>query len=120
MKAFALAIFCVVASIATASWQGGAALVAPSAYGGAVAGGHGPAAVIAGPSGSVSTSGLGAWNGVGWVAGYGVPVNGLWNAGYGLWNGARGGWSGSGYEGQWIPDINEKLYDDGSYRPEYH
>ncbi|EFA07531.1 ADFb like protein precursor [Tribolium castaneum] len=25
--------------------------------------------------------------------------------------------AGSGLEGQWIPDINEKLYDDGSYKP---
>lgn len=25
---------------------------------------------------------------------------------------------GSGLEGQWIPDINEKLYDDGQYRGE--
>ncbi|GJQ86536.1 hypothetical protein Trydic_g10436 [Trypoxylus dichotomus] len=27
---------------------------------------------------------------------------------------------GSGLEGQWIPDINEKLYDDGSYRGEIY
>lgn len=27
--------------------------------------------------------------------------------------------AGSGLEGQWIPDINEHLYDDGSYRGEH-
>ncbi|KAK9722403.1 hypothetical protein QE152_g19664 [Popillia japonica] len=28
--------------------------------------------------------------------------------------------AGSGLEGQWIPDINEKLYDDGSYKGEIY
>lgn len=27
---------------------------------------------------------------------------------------------GSGLEGQWVPDINEKLYDDGSYKGEIY
>lgn len=30
------------------------------------------------------------------------------------------GLEGSGIEGQWIPDINEKLHDDGSYKPGLH
>lgn len=28
--------------------------------------------------------------------------------------------AGSGLEGQWVPDINEKLSDDGSYKPEIY
>lgn len=119
----AIAIFCIAVSVAAASWHGGVALVAPSAHGGAIAGHHGPAAVISGPSGVVSTAG----HGHGVAVGYGLAGHGLWNglgvgygyAGHGVYAG-HGAYAGSGHEGQWIPDINEKFYDDGSYRPEHH
>lgn len=74
--------------------------------------------MIAGPAGSISTVAHGGYHGLGY--GHGLVGHGLYggvlNAGYGL----HGGYAGSGHEGQWIPDINEKLYDDGSYRPEHH
>lgn len=55
-----------------------------------------PGAVVAGP-------GLGLGLGLG-LAGPGLTAKAL-------------GLVGSGIEGQWVPDINEKLHDDGSYKP---
>ncbi|XP_066253658.1 elastin-like [Euwallacea similis] len=99
------------------------------------------AAVIAGPSGTVSRTGLASVGPIAApgaiVAGAGLVGPGLissavvpgavvgGHAGLGLGVGLAGpglaakvlGLEGSGIEGQWIPDINEKLHDDGSYKP---
>lgn len=68
-------------------------------------------AVIAGPAGAIHAS----------VAPGAIALGhgGIWGAGLGagLWGGHGLLAPGSGLEGQWIPDINEKLHDDGSYKP---
>ncbi|XP_044747268.1 uncharacterized protein LOC123308601 [Coccinella septempunctata] len=95
-------------------------------------------AVIAGPAGSITANGLGHAAVVGPTglnlghAGLGLGVLGAPGllAARGLGLGAlgplglaahldvgHGGLVGSGIEGQWVPDINEHLYDDGSYKP---
>lgn len=61
---------------------------------GLVSAGVVPGAVVAGPA-----LGLGLG-----LAGPGLTAKAL-------------GLVGSGIEGQWVPDINEKLHDDGSYKP---
>ncbi|RZC33224.1 hypothetical protein BDFB_010874 [Asbolus verrucosus] len=112
------------------------ALAAASASG--ILGGHGAItgvgapAVIAGPAGSIVRAGVAPAPAI--VAGHaglglgGLGIGGLGGLGLGGIVGAGGivaghggllghGLVGSGLEGQWIPDINEKLYDDGSYKP---
>ncbi|EFA07530.1 uncharacterized protein LOC103313694 [Tribolium castaneum] len=88
--------------------------------------GHGgvdSAAILAGPSGTVSRTGHGiiagpAAIGVGHV-GVGVVAAAPLLVPH---HAAQLGLelsvpAGSGLEGQWIPDVNEKLHDDGSYKP---
>ncbi|XP_063919535.1 isoniazid-induced protein IniB-like [Zophobas morio] len=86
-------------------------------------GGLGSAAVIAGPAGTVTTGGLGgAIIGPAGIAGAGILGHGI---GAPLVTSQAAAQlalqlsvpAGSGLEGQWIPDVNEKLYDDGSYKP---
>ncbi|EFA07532.1 anti-diruetic peptide precursor [Tribolium castaneum] len=76
------------------------------------------AAVLSGPSGTVVRSGLAhapfAYHGLHHA--YAAPI-----AHHGIVAGAPLAYAavpaGHGLEGQWIPDINEKFYDDGSYKP---
>ncbi|XP_044264818.1 uncharacterized protein LOC123011451 [Tribolium madens] len=85
--------------------------------------GHGgvdSAAILTGPSGTVSRTGHGIIAGpalgvghVGVVAAAPLLVS-HHAAQLGLELSVP---AGSGLEGQWIPDVNEKLHDDGSYKP---
>ena len=69
--------------------------------------------------GSVVVGGVG-WGGLGGLGLGGLGVGRLGGlAGLGLGVGPWGGLVGSGLEGQWVPEYSEKLYDDGSYRPEH-
>ncbi|XP_044264813.1 collagen alpha-1(X) chain-like [Tribolium madens] len=96
--------------------------------------GLGAPAVLSGPAGTVVRGGVAPAPAV--VAGHGVGVVGhagvighaglighagiIGPAGIVAGHGLLGHGliaPGSGLEGQWIPDINEKLYDDGSYKP---
>lgn len=70
--------------------------------------GHGPSAVIQGPSGAVVRAGVA---GGAYIAGPGFGAYGYLGP-YGAY-----GYLGHGYEGQWIPEYSEKFYDDGSYKP---
>ncbi|XP_060524924.1 elastin-like [Cylas formicarius] len=125
MKSLSLAVFLVVVAAASAGLHAG------------VVSGYGARAVIAGPAGTVVRGGVA--HGVvapglvapgivapgivtpgivapGVIAGGVIAGRGILGApgllaGHGLLA------PGSGLEGQWIPDINEKLYDDGSYKP---
>ncbi|RZC32142.1 anti-diruetic peptide [Asbolus verrucosus] len=84
------------------------------------------AAVISGPSGTVARSGLAVAHAAPLAVAHAAPyavAHGAIAAPYALAHGAIAAPlayavpAGSGLEGQWIPDINEKLYDDGSYKP---
>ncbi|XP_050294704.1 uncharacterized protein LOC126734911 [Anthonomus grandis grandis] len=111
MNSLGLAVFLVTVAIASAGLHAG------------IVGGVGSPAIISGPSGAVVRSGVahgavvaGPALGLGLGLGHlGVVAPGVLAPGLGLL-GAHG-WEGSGIEGQWIPDINEHLYDDGSYKP---
>lgn len=87
--------------------------------GGIAAGPIDSAVVITGPSGQVIRSGLAGIGtpliAAGPLGAVGVAVPNVRIAPSGLIVPA-----GSGLEGQWIPDINEKLYDDGSFKPQIY
>uniref|UniRef100_Q7M478 Cuticle structural protein PCP9.2, post-ecdysial n=1 Tax=Tenebrio molitor TaxID=7067 RepID=Q7M478_TENMO len=80
------------------------------------------AAVLQGPSGTVVRSGLAGGVVAHSPLAYSAPLatsapylhGGIVAAGPVAYAAVP---AGSGLEGQWIPDINEKLYDDGSYKP---
>lgn len=76
------------------------------------------AAVLAGPSGTVARTGL-----VGGIVAPAIAAGHVVGAAplvsqealqLGLELSVP---AGSGLEGQWIPDVNEKLHDDGSFKP---
>ncbi|KAJ3649037.1 hypothetical protein Zmor_020799 [Zophobas morio] len=80
------------------------------------------AAVLAGPSGTVVRSGVAAYASpvayaaAPYAAYAAAPIvrSGIVAAGPIAYAAVP---AGSGLEGQWIPDITEKFYDDGSYKP---
>ncbi|XP_019764631.2 elastin [Dendroctonus ponderosae] len=99
------------------------------------------AAIIAGPSGTVQRSGLASVGPIaspgaiitgaglaapGLIASSIVPGGVVGGLGLGLGLASPGltakllGLEGSGIEGQYVPDLTEKLYDDGSYKPGLH
>ncbi|MGL8751610.1 hypothetical protein NBD05_24245, partial [Salmonella sp. NW1016] len=128
-KMNSLGVFAFLAAVAaaTASLHGGAVIAGPSGSISADGLGHG---VVAGPTGVNLGLGHGAVVAPGIVGlGHaGLGLGGLGLGGLGLGAGLvglghagldvdHGGLVGSGIEGQWIPDINEHLHDDGSYKP---
>ncbi|CAG9766209.1 unnamed protein product [Ceutorhynchus assimilis] len=98
--------------------RSGLAAVGPIAGPGAIIAGAAPGVISAGGIGlgvgGLGVGGLGVGLGLG-----GLGLNGLGLAGNQLAVKALG-LEGSGIEGQWIPDINEQLHDDGSWRPDVH
>lgn len=119
----AITFFAVVAAAAASlhGIHGGSVIAGPS--GAITANGLGHAAVV-GPTGP-NLGGLGVIAAPGLVAarGLGLGLGGLGLGALGPLGLAahvdvgHGGLVGSGIEGQWVPDINEHLYDDGSYKP---
>lgn len=90
-------------------------LVVAAASASVIGGLAGNGAIVVGPSGTVIRSGLGVVApglGLGLGLGHAGIVGPAGILSHGLLVPA-----GSGLEGQWIPDINEHLYDDGSYKP---
>ncbi|XP_068895861.1 larval cuticle protein F1-like [Tenebrio molitor] len=88
------------------------------------------AAVVTGPSGQIVRSGLAVAHAAPLAVAHAAPLAVAHAAPYAVAHGAIAAPlglarshlayavpAGSGLEGQWIPDINEKLYDDGSYKP---
>ncbi|XP_045474048.1 uncharacterized protein LOC123680276 [Harmonia axyridis] len=122
MHALSSVVFLVVVAVASASvlgpavLNGGATLIGPS---GAVV----RSGLIGAPLGLASPLGLGLAGplGLGLAAPLGVRVTAtnLRVAPAGSPVGVLVP-AGNGLEGQWVPDISERLHDDGSYKPEIY
>ncbi|XP_045474033.1 uncharacterized protein LOC123680272 [Harmonia axyridis] len=116
----AITFFAIVAA-ASASLHGihgGAVIAGPS--GAITANGLGHAAVV-GPTGAnlgLGHAGIGLLGAPGLLAARGLGLGAIGPLGLAAHlDVGHGGLIGSGIEGQWVPDINEHLYDDGSYKP---
>ncbi|KAL3287498.1 hypothetical protein HHI36_001968 [Cryptolaemus montrouzieri] len=117
----AITFLAVVAAAAASHIHGGAVIAGPS--GAITANGLGGAAVV-GPTGpNLGGHGIGLIGAPGLIAarglGLGLGLGGIGVAGLGLagLDVGHGGLVGSGIEGQYVPDLTEHLYDDGSYKP---
>ncbi|XP_050294699.1 uncharacterized protein LOC126734907 [Anthonomus grandis grandis] len=94
--------------------RGGLAAVGPIGAPGAIIAGAAPGAILAGGHGLIGGGAVLGGAGLGLGGGLGLGLGGIANPGLAA---KVLGLEGSGIEGQWIPDINEKLHDDGSYKP---